>query len=286
MSTESPCDSKVCWPQTGELWSLWDMLEFYASRFMELLHSMRVMEVGFSGEETLGDHQSVYIDENVITEIDTFCDASKSVGLHMTSFAAASLYEWLGFFRYDERVRLRGDQFPELRERLRDIDRRFRDEIKLHSFFVMNPKSAELFTQSDPLFGADVDAQFSDARLDISEAGKCLATARYTASVFHQMRAVELAVRVLAVRLSASVQSASGEFLPWGMIISNIKHKIEVMPAGPVKDEWLGAFAFLLSANRGWRTKTAHPEKIYTEDEALNTLMASKAFMISALKLL
>jgi HEPN domain-containing protein len=262
------------------------MLEFRASQFMDLLHSMRVMEAAFDGEDGLSVNQSVYIGEDTITEIQTFIWVSKAINLHMTAMAAQGLHEWLNLFRYDESVRLRGDQFPHLRELLRDVDRRFRDEVKLHSFFVMNPSHAELFSQSTPLFGAGVDAQFGDARVDISEAGKCIATGRYTASVFHQMRAVEIAVRALAVKLGATVASSSGEFLPWGKITANIKAKIDLLPNGPVKDSWLEAFAFLLSANRGWRTKTAHPERVYTEEDALSTLAASRSFMKLTLELL
>ena len=51
------------------------------------------------------------------------------------------------------------------------------------------------YRPAEPLFGAAVEAKFPEMSEDISEAGKCLALNRATASVFHLMRIMEIAVQ-------------------------------------------------------------------------------------------
>ena len=84
---------------------------------------------------------------------------------------------------------------------------------------------------------------------------------------------------MLGQRLDATVSNINGEILPWGIIIANIKAKIDGLSRGPDQDEWLMLHAMLHSVNRGFRTKTAHPVERYGQDEAEKTFGAVKAFM-------
>lgn len=130
-----------------------------------------------------------------------------------------------------------------------------------------------------PPFGSEVESAFPTSAYDIEEAGKCLAVGRSTAAVFHLMRAMEAAVRVLGVKLNATVVDANGDGLPWGVIVANIKPKIDALPKGADQDEWYKIHALLHSVNRAFRTKTAHPIDKYTEEEAENAFNATKAFL-------
>jgi hypothetical protein len=142
---------------------------------------------------------------------------------------------------------------------------------------VLDPANVRHFEQS--LMGEKVEAAFVDAIYDLAEAGKCLALERSTAAVFHLMRAMETAVRILGQKLQATVVNEHGETLAWGILVANIKPKIEALPRGPKQDEWLKLHALLHSVNRAFRTKTAHPAQKYTQEEAENASNATKAFM-------
>src|SRR5579859_3823509 len=55
------------------------------------------------------------------------------------------------------------------------------------------------------LFGEEVDNRLPAVATDISEAGKCFATARWTAAVFHLMRVMEVGVQELATKIGANL---------------------------------------------------------------------------------
>jgi hypothetical protein len=147
-------------------------------------------------------------------------------------------------------------------------------------FFLSLPPSAALtYESTSPLLGERVETAFIDATYDINEAGNCLALERSTATVFHLMRAMEIGVRILGQNLNATIANERGETLPWGIIVANVKQKIEALPKGPKQDEWLKVHSLLHSVNRAFRTKTAHPAQKYTQEEAQNAFNVTKAFM-------
>jgi hypothetical protein len=84
----------------------------------------------------------------------------------------------------------------------------------------------------------------------------------------------------LARSLNATVRrQEDGEPLPLGIIVANIKPKIEAMNDVKEKDAWLKVHALLHSCNRAYRTKTAHPEAVYTQEQANRAFHATRSFM-------
>lgn len=153
-------------------------------------------------------------------------------------------------------------------------------EMSVKLFFVVPANKIQFFEQETPLFGDDVSNAFPNAVEDVSEAGKCFACGRNTAAVFHLMRAMEVAVQVIAGELGASVQDANGKGLPWGVIASNMKPKIDDLPRGSAEQiQWYKVHSYLESINRAWRAPTAHPKQTYTEEETLNVINAVKGFI-------
>jgi hypothetical protein len=134
------------------------------------------------------------------------------------------------------------------------------------------------YSQSDPLFGAEVEDRFN-ASEDISEAGKCLALGRSTASVFHLMRAMEVAVSEIGKVLNVTVVDKDNVNLEWGKILGNIRDPIEKMPKGDRKNEWSHAFTLLLHAKTAWRNPTMHPKQTYTTEQAKEIFACCQSFM-------
>ena len=157
-------------------------------------------------------------------------------------------------------------------------------QVLMHSlkgrvFLALSTEDQSLYVNSDPLFGQEVFEKFPDAARDISESGKCLALNRNTATVFHLMRAMEIALKVLATKLGATVQDRNQKFLTWGVIISNIGGKIEKMSNGTEKTDLWQVHALLNGINHAWRTPTMHPASAYSDSEASAIYDSVKAFM-------
>lgn len=88
------------------------------------------------------------------------------------------------------------------------------DELDGRYFLLVHTEREHYYRQPDALFGDEVNKVFGgDTGEDISEAGKCYALGRYTATVFHLMRAMERAIHVLSEKLGATVTNKHGDFL-------------------------------------------------------------------------
>lgn len=151
---------------------------------------------------------------------------------------------------------------------------RMKDEIESKYLVYLSPNSASLYDSSCPIFGDDVEAAFPMAVEDISEAGKCIGLGRYTAGVFHLMRALENAVQTLSKKLNISNIDRE-----WGKLLSDIHKEIEKLPKGNLRDDWSEAHSLLYHVKQAWRNSTMHPKQTYTEEEAAEILSATKSFM-------
>jgi len=76
----------------------------------------------------------------------------------------------------------------------------FQDELEARLLFAFPPSSARYFS-TGPLFGECVEDVFPDVSYDITEAGKCRALGRWTATVMHLMRVLESGLAALAKHL-------------------------------------------------------------------------------------
>lgn len=141
---------------------------------------------------------------------------------------------------------------------------------------IFGSRHAHYLYDDAPAFGVEVDDAFPTAAAEISEAAKCLAFQRPTATVFHLMRAMELAVQKLAERLG--IPKIEKE---WGKLLSDISKEIESMPKGSARNAWSSIHVHLYHVKQAWRNDTMHPKTTYTENEAENVFEAVKIFMIA-----
>jgi len=151
---------------------------------------------------------------------------------------------------------------------------RLRDALADRFFLAIPPETAPLYQQPEPLFGKGVDDAFPNSAEDISEAGKCLALGRATASVFHLMRAMEAAIRRLCTKLQ--IHNTERD---WGKLLSDISEKIEAMPKGDKRNRWSETHTHLYHVKQAWRNDTMHPKQTYTTEEAKRIFDAVNVFM-------
>jgi hypothetical protein len=103
-----------------------------------------------------------------------------------------------------------------------------------------------------------------DAKLDFSEAGRCIAFEVPTAAGFHLMRGTEAVLRDFYLR---TVKRDRVSPLMWGPMTSHIKRRKDA------PDEVL--LNNLDSLRRSFRNPTQHPEKVYDVDEAQDLMSLS-----------
>lgn len=166
-----------------------------------------------------------------------------------------------------------------LNARISDLRDRIEDEIETRYICAISPNSTTFLKRERSILNSQVEAAFPDAIFDLHEAADCIGFSRYTAAVFHLMRAMESAITKVGLKLNATVIGSNGKNLPWGILISNIGAKISAMEAGNEKEGWQSTHAMLYSVKEAWRNDTMHPKQTYTEEEAVEVFDAVKSFM-------
>jgi hypothetical protein len=155
-----------------------------------------------------------------------------------------------------------------------------RDLLGNEFYFHLDGKDVPLF-QDQESFGPVVTRKFPKAIEDISEAAKCLALQRTTASVFHLMRVMELGVQRLGGKLKVTI-SIKDE--TWHQIMLHVNGKIEKLPSKTPREKerksaLAGAAAHLQSVRLAWRNEVMHPKQTYTRQEAYDIFYATRVFM-------
>jgi hypothetical protein len=166
---------------------------------------------------------------------------------------------------------------------LQQLQWRVVDELS-NALFMRVPKDAADYYDKPSLFGQQVADNFSDATYDISEAGSCYATDRYTACVMHLMRSLEVALDTvgLGVGISNAVIEAQNS---WERLLERIRKQIEANDKSgdstwpPKRQFFVDMQAHLFAVKNAWRNPSMHLEKKYNEKEALRIYNAVKDFM-------
>lgn len=173
---------------------------------------------------------------------------------------------------------------------LNDIESRFSDHLADIRLFVIPDHEIVLFQEADVLVGnPSFTSLFPRSSFEIEEAGKCVALGRYTASVFHSMRMLELGIGALAGFLGIpdpiKVTDRS-----WGSILKSIEQKLEEKwPSNTRLPGSEGAklgvlYATLDAVKNPWRNSTMHVETIYAPHEAMHILRCSGYFLLELMK--
>jgi hypothetical protein len=152
-----------------------------------------------------------------------------------------------------------------------DLDSRVIDELKSRVLLSIEPDEAAFYCPTSPLFGNEVEARYPSASPEIAEAGKCFSLSRYSASVFHLMRVLEIGLNSLAQRFDVQFANAN-----WQNIIDLIEKKIRLISAATHGADWKNEerfyseiathFRFLKNA---WRNYAMHVHERYDEERAI-----------------
>lgn len=158
-----------------------------------------------------------------------------------------------------------------------ELQNRIEDQLARRAFYQLKPDVAGLF-ENPHSFGEKVDLCFPSAAHDIAEAGKCFACERFDATIYHLMRAMEVALTCLAKRLHVRASPSWGDYL--NRIDKVLKSKARRSALRKSRLQFLGNAAALLRAvKEAWRDDTMHMAGKYGPDQTRDIFMSVKAFM-------
>ncbi|KPB01668.1 hypothetical protein [Ahrensia marina] len=185
--------------------------------------------------------------------------------------------------------------YGQLLNATREIESRFADHLSEIKLLVLQPNEAQLMLPVDHLLrgtGSHVEgfpAAFPKASLEIEEAAKCLALNRYTAAVFHSMRALESGIKAFSLLLEIPDPTKPAE-KNWGVMLRKITESLEEKwPKKHRLNGTLGAkyeniYATLDAVKNPWRNATMHVENTYSPHEALHITRCVAIFLVELAK--
>lgn len=250
------------------------MEQFSAHEFFNIAQLLSGFNEAFSrkkADEEVPPSVYEYLTETLFPNMESSC---RKVGLRVS----AALINGL-----NEGVRVGAIKMgPSFATDAANISNTIRIEMSQSVFMYVPPERASRFNQHDP-FGDDVNKSFPSTSFDLRESGNCFAAARYTACVFHLMRALEIGLVTFA-KLFPAVPTDKEN---WQQIIEKIESEIRAIPqAQPKPQGWkekleqysqvANSFMFFKDA---WRNYTAHARGKYTEDEADAIYRNVRSFM-------
>jgi hypothetical protein len=255
--------------------SLLDMLTFNAPDFFNYAQDFRGLQITI--EKMLHSHESDEPIEDELRQVwqgdtDNMIRLCKEMDLDLSVMLLEQIKEDLSsrIFTYDNFANL-----------LKELSRRVKDEMTRNLYLVIPRRNVEYYQKQNP-FGDDVANNFQSASYDISEAGKCFAIDRDTASVLHLMRVLEIGLHALAKALNVPFQHSN-----WNTIIEQIEAEIRNIDKSLNKPPtWRDDRKFYSAAANqfrffkdSWRNYAMHAHDKYTPEEALIIYTSVKAFM-------
>ena len=259
----------------GRLWSLTDVLRFYATDWFLMVDNLR--DSVASSNVRIGLFRKYTIDRKLLRSL---CletsETAKQLGFTLTAMKLDKLADDI------EQGQCKGTA---LYIALEEVLGRLYDESDCIHFFVL-PADMVPYYESDlsALFGNETLSAFPGILEDLEEACKCFALQRFTACVFHLMRCLEAVCNALALSLDPNV----GKLYGWG---DYAKHAEKCMEgkgknSNGMPSHWPGSMPFfeealadLRAVYKAFRNPTMHIEKVYTEERAKTIFEASRALI-------
>ena len=254
------------------LWSLLDMMRFYAKPFLEADRLITQLIVASQDQNVtrFSPDALAHIHSTLVALVGQL-DAMK---LRISRLAVENILN-----------RLRDDLAPsELKMATTSVWERVRDEMEIAFLLHLSAQEQEMYEATAP-FGADVAMRFPGAATyEIEEASKCLALGRSTAAAFHAIRCLEAGIRAMSRCLGIPNPTKAAD-RNWGRMLGTIKAELDrrwptssdrLAGDGQIFEE---AYAALAAMNNPWRNATMHLDHKYTEEEARHVFDVVRGFM-------
>lgn len=162
---------------------------------------------------------------------------------------------------------------------VRDLSVSLERELSKKLVMFLPENKIGYFDGSKNLFPIIVRESFPSANIDMDEAAKCFALDRYTASVFHSMRIMEVGVNAIGESLKLEVGKK------WHDALEDIQKEIDFWSHTPtsgwknVQPFYSEAVTYFRKVKDAWRDHTMHIKRHYDELGSLGILNSVNDFM-------
>jgi hypothetical protein len=164
-----------------------------------------------------------------------------------------------------------------------DASTRVQDELSLKLFLYIPVERAPYYKEPLTVW-AGVPERFG-CSFDIEEAGKCFATGRFTASVFHLMKVTESAVIELQMFLSTTDRKAH-----FGSVVTRLEDLLQKTKFDQVPESLKPYLSFLKdllpqlhAVKDSWRNKVAHVDSLIVPVDTFTEEMAAGVYAATLL---
>jgi hypothetical protein len=151
----------------------------------------------------------------------------------------------------------------------------FTSQLSESTFFYVLPHRGPYYSEGQKIGRTigevlESSAPFPDARNDLREAGNCFAFERFTACVYHLMRAAEFGL----VSVAKSVGVPEERWNSWESIIRGIntvlKAEESTKPIGwqERREKYSDLCSWFTAIKNGWRNPVSHVPRTYSEGTA------------------
>jgi hypothetical protein len=159
--------------------------------------------------------------------------------------------------------------------RLNQIETVVGHELETKKVLVVSADTAQFY---EATLDADVASRFPSITFEFEEAAKCLSLDRGTASVFHSMRMLEVALR--AIYQCLGLPPLADKDRSWGMLLGRIEKEFERRGIWPEKAFFVELHERLNAMRYAQRNTTMHVENVYTVEEARLIFDNTKALIV------
>lgn len=272
--------------EPGEIWSLWELMEEF--RAGELLVYLRAMH---SFAENIPTGQTVCIPQqnwhDLVRNTQLICDELEKLSLAVTLDSARNLLEVVQNEFLDQehagtgRVRCVNDlSLGRYQNFSKEVLGRFRAELSSRKVVALNTSESEIYSDETKLFDRRALDAFPSIEPEAMESSKSFALGRYTASVFHAVRALESGLNALAADLGVDIQSN------WNNALNLIEKEIRSRSKATHGDSWISDEQFFSEAathfrffKNAWRNHTMHIKERYDEKRARTIIVGVADFL-------
>lgn len=247
------------------------MIAINAETFVRLAIAMKVFA---DTAETAGDEGlSMAIRREMGSRLKTVLPDCKSVGLEAS---IVLIEELLSLIQSGSKATTIGEQSSA-------ISKCLRAELKARSLYAIEPSKRSYIDPTEPLFGSEVQQNFSSASPEIRAVGLSYAVGLDTACVFHCMRVVEIGLRAWARCLGIQTPV---DYQQWHNVIEQIESEIKKArsaPQSPAKTDQLEQMSKAAIAAHylkdAWRNHVMHTRRAYDDRESIRVVGYSRDFM-------
>lgn len=211
--------------------------------------------------------------------VDDLASMADQLGMQVSLVSIRQLRDLLDDVKRASVVGAQSQDIALLPNLLISVLSRFPDEIDSHIILHIPFQKSELFYNNSRI-SKNVVERYPDAVIYIQEAMNCYCLERYTACVFHSMRAVEVGLRATGKALGLNLAHSN-----WGTLIDLVKTEIrDRNRSGDVgwperRAMFQDVCASLQAMKDAWRNPTMHVERQYSENEAEHIMRVAMAFM-------